>query len=95
MIWFLEMMLFVWMGTVLGWLGNDLWRSWRVRGEDDYVAIGNAGNPVTAAELEEESKPLPEFPVTGKPRRVPWRVRKAEIEAQHRTKRRATESWEV
>lgn len=35
-----------------------------------------------------------EYAVAGKPRRVPWSIRRAELEAKHRTKRKALEEWQ-
>lgn len=61
--------------------------------DSPYVSLGKAGNPVTASELVEEQKPLAEFPIAGKPRRVPWAVKRRDIEQQHRTKRKRMEEW--
>jgi len=42
----------------------------------------------------ELSKPATNFSVTGKPRAVPWHIRRKELEAKARTKRKRLESFQ-
>lgn len=57
-------------------------------------AIGDGLPPMESLDPPvEEMKPLAEFPIAGKPRRVPWAVKRREIEQQHRTKRKRMEEW--
>lgn len=58
-----------------------------LRGSDGLPPMESLYPPV------EEMKPLAEFPIAGKPRRVPWAVKRREIEQQHRTKRKRMEEW--
>jgi hypothetical protein len=51
---------------------------------------------VVPGKLEIAEEPITEqevYAVTGRPRRPSWRVRQREIEASHRTKRRAREEY--
>lgn len=46
--------------------------------------------------MESLDPPVPEpkeFPIAGKPKRIPWAVKRRELEAQKREKRRRMEEW--
>lgn len=84
----LALLIGVAIGLALGALAVMFWPTKESRAWDAMVSA-------EPESTEEDPKPveLVEFPVAGKPRRVPWSVRKAAIESQHRTKRRQIEEW--
>lgn len=56
----------------------------------DCESKGGAVCAVSEKPAEAEPKP---FAVAGKGARVPWHIKRREIEAQHRTKRQRIEEW--
>lgn len=62
--------------------------------DPEYEDTERTGLGVDAIPAVEEPKPEPkEFPIAGKPKRIPWAVKRRELEAQKREKRRRMEDW--